>query len=187
MKHYLPFVILLLTQLAQAAEHEASHEGIPTKKILYQAINFILLIGGMIYFLREPLKKYFHEKRADYLTAATKAEAARKAAENERMEMQVRLTKLESTADESIAQARIEAAEMKKQLIAEAEILSERIRKEAEIAAKFESERAKNHLREELIKDSLEMAKSQLQSKVTADDHKRLQSEFLSNIQGVQR
>ncbi len=187
MKRYSPFLILILSQAALAAEHGTAHEGIPTRTVIYQLINFTLLIGGLIYFLREPVGKYFHDKRADYLNAASKAETARKAAEAERMEMQIRLTELESTADESVTKARIEAAEMKKQLLAEAEALSKRIREEAEISAKFESERAKNQLRENLIKESIELAKAQLGSKVTVEDHQRLQEEFISNIQGAQR
>jgi F-type H+-transporting ATPase subunit b len=188
MKRYSPILILFLSHIAFAAsEHGAAHGGIPTKTVIYQILNLTLLIGGMIYFLREPTRKYFQDRRAEFLNAAQKAEAARKAAEQERMEIQVRLSKLESTADESISRARTEAADMKKQLIAEAEALSKRIREEAEIAAKFEVERAKNQLRENLIKESLEVAKVQLSSKLTEDDHKRLQSEFISNIQGVQR
>ena len=103
------------------------------------------------------------------------------------MQIQTRLSKLESTADESISRARAEAADMKRQMVADAEALSKRLREEAASAAKLEVERAKNELRETLIHESLEAARTQLSSKVTAEDHKRLQSDFIQNIQAGQK
>jgi len=160
---------------------------IPVKLVTYQTINFVIMVAGLVYFLKDGVKKFFLEKKANYLNAAQKADAARKAAEDERMEIQAKLSKLESAADENLARARAEAMEMKKQLIAEADNMSRRIRDEAAHAAKFESERAKAQLREALIQESLEIARGQLSSKVTSDDHQRLQSEFLNNIQVVQK
>jgi F-type H+-transporting ATPase subunit b len=176
--------------LVSLAEEHAAHgeaHAIPTKLIAYQTLNVVLMIVALVYFLKEPVRKFFLDKRSLFLSAAQKAEAARKAAEDEHAQIKVRLTKLESTADESVVRARAEAADMKKQLIAEAEVLSKRIRQEAEEAARNEVEKAKNQLRESLIRESLEMAKSQLASKVTPEDHKRLQTEFISNIQAVQK
>ena len=192
MKYFLSVIFTLSSLAAWAQEHgghgeEGGHDGIPTKIIIYQTINVVLLIIGMIYFLREPLKKYFQERRSLFLSEAKKAEAARKAAEQERMDIQVRLSKLESTADESIERARAEAADMKKQLIAEAEALSKRIREEAQEAARLEAEKAKNQIREALIKESLETARTQLTARVTPEDHQRLQSHFINNIQAVQK
>jgi F-type H+-transporting ATPase subunit b len=191
MKYFIPALTFLYSLAALAQEHGAAHGAesheIQTKLITYQTINVIILVGGLIYFLRQPLRDYFKEKRASFLSAAKKAEAARKAAEDQRHQIQVRLNKLESTADESIARARAEAADMKKQLVAEAEAISKRIREEAQEAARLEVEKAKRNLRETLIKESLEVARNQLGTKVTAEDHKRLQSDFLSHIQAVQK
>lgn len=190
MKYLLTSLIMTVSLAALAAEEHGAHGealAIPVKLVTYQTINVVIMVIGLYYFLREPVRKYFADKRATYLSAAQKAESARKAAENERMQIEVRLSKLESTADESVARARAEAADMKKQLVAEAEALSKRIRDEAQESARIEIEKAKTHLREALIKESLEIAKAQVSSKLTADDHKRLQSDFISHIQAVQK
>ena len=76
---------------------------------------------------------------------------------------------------------------MKKQLIAEAEALSKRIRLEAEQAALLEVEKAKVQLLEALIKDAIAATKEQLSSKVSAEDQSRLQTEFISHLQAVQK
>lgn len=189
MKYYSLIMISLFAAAASASEAAAHGEvpQIPYKLVTYQTINVGLMVAALIYFLREPVRNYFSQKKSDFLSAAQKAETARKAAEAERAQIQVRLSKLESTAEETIARARAEAADMKKQLIAEAEALSKRIRDEAEITARLEVEKAKNHLKETLIKESLEAARNQLASKVTAEDHQRLQSNFITNIQAVQK
>ena len=76
---------------------------------------------------------------------------------------------------------------MKAQLMVDAEALSKRIREEAALTAKLEIEKAKNHLRDQIIKESFAVAQAQLSSLVSKEDHARLQGEFLHNIQVVQR
>ena len=174
---------LLMTSVALGA----GGDGVPTKMITYQAINVFLMIAGLIYFLRGPIRTHFLQRRSTFLSAAQKAEAVRAAAEQEQQGIQVRLSKLESTADESVARARAEAADMKKQLISEAESISKRIRSEAELAAHLEVEKAKNQLREMLINESLKVARGEINQKVTAADHQRLQSDFINHIQVVQK
>lgn len=184
------FALILLTSVVALAASPGGHggaHGIPAKLVTYQTLNVLLLVGGLIYFLRTPLRKYFKEKRADFLSAAQKAETARKQAEEQRAQIQSRLSKLETTADESIQRAKAEAADMKKALVAEAEVLSKRIREEAQEAARLEVQKAKNELRMAIIQDSLGIARTQLATKVTAEDHKRLQSDFLSHIQEAQK
>ncbi len=193
MKYLISTFFVLAAQAALAASeggHGEAHgdaHAIPTKLIIYQTINVVAMLVGLVIVLKKPLQTYFQEKREGFLSAAKKAEAARKAAEQERMDIQTRLSKLESTADESISRARAEAADMKKQLIADAEATAKRIRDEAASAAKLEVERAKSELREMLIKESLEASRQQLSSKISADDHKRLQTDFIQNIQAVQK
>lgn len=187
MKYIFTLTLILLAGVAQAASGGAGHGEIPTKLIGYQTFNVVVMFAALIYFLHGPIRSYFTDKRTAFLSAAQKAEAARKAAEDERMQIQVRLTKLESTADESIARARAEAADMKKQMIAEAEALSKRIRDEAQEAARLEVEKARIQIREALIKESLQSARAQLSEKVTSEDHQRLQANFINKIQAVQK
>lgn len=184
------FAFVIFSSLAAMAAGGGGHgdaHAIPTRTIVYQTINVVLLVAGLIYFLRAPLKEYFSGKRALFLSAAQRAEAARKEAEEQRQQIQTKLSRLETTAEESVQRARAEAADMKRQLVAEAEALSKRIRDEAQEAARLEVLKAKSQIRETLMKEALDVARTQLQTRVTAEDHKRLQSDFLSHIQAVQK
>lgn len=178
--------ILCVSQLALAAGSAGHGDGeIPWQLIGYQAVNVGIIFVALAYFLRSKVRVFFADKKATYIAAAEKSLSARRSAEQEKEQLQVRLSKLQSTAEESVQRARAEAADMRNAMIAEARALSEKIRKEAEAAARLEVEKAKNQLRSKLIHESLTLARSQIGQKVSADDHKRLQDNFISNIQAV--
>ncbi|GIL17174.1 MAG: hypothetical protein BroJett040_09250 [Oligoflexia bacterium] len=183
--------LLLLAALAQASDaaHGGGHglDAHAIKTIIYQIINVSIMIGGLFYIMKKPVKDFFKGRREAYLHAAGRAQAARAKAEEEHLDIKVKLTKLESTADESISRAKAEAADLRSSIMAEAEELSKRIRKEAEAAAQLEIEKAKTHLREDMIREAAKLAAHNMQSSVTSEDHKRLQSEFINNIQAVQQ
>lgn len=183
-------IVILITLLlsALAFANEAEHaEGIPVKLVTYQAINVGIIVIGLIYFLRGPLREHFKQRRAAFLSAANKAEEALLAAEKEKSHIQLKLTDLESNTKESLSKARVEAEDMRASLIKEAELISKRIREEAESAAKLEIQKAKNQLRNELINESIRLARTQLSGKVSSEDHERLQNNFVEQIQVVQK
>lgn len=155
--------------------------------LFWQAVNVTVMFAGLIYLLRKPVRDFFSNKKSSFVAAAEKANEIRKQAEQEQSDIRVRLTKLESTADESISRARAEAADMKKQMILEAETMTKKIKEEAEAAARLEIEKAKNKLRNQMIADAIEQAKNNIETKVSSEDHKRLQGDFINNIQAVQQ
>lgn len=155
-------------------------------KIMFQAINVGIILAGILYFGTKPIKKVFLQRRADYLKAAEKSLELKKRAEEEKKNIQAQLTKLESTADESISRARAEAADLKANLINEAKQLSERLRKEAESTAIVEVAKAKALLRTQTIEEAATLAEKQVASAVSNEDHLRLNKEFIKNIETVQ-
>jgi F-type H+-transporting ATPase subunit b len=185
LKHISFFAILLSAAVADAAGggHGA---GVPWTTVSFQALNVGIIVIGLFVLLRKVVQSFFAEKHTSYLAAAEKADNLRKAAEQDRLDLETRLTKLESTSEESIARARAEAADMRKQLVADAEAASKRIKEDAKATAELEIFKAKNLLRDYLIRQSLESARGQLQ-KVSPEDHQRLQAEFVNNVQGAQK
>lgn len=189
MKKLVLALTILLPLMAFAAEHGESHEAVldehAIKTIIYQCINIAILVGGLIYFLKDTVRAFFKEKREVYLAAAEKAQAARRQAEEEHMHIKVQLTKLESTAEETISRARAEAADMRNQMVAEAQAMSKRIREDAEMASRLEVEKARASLRAEMIKEAGRQAEQAIKKEVSSDDHRRLQTDFIQNIEAV--
>lgn len=154
--------------------------------VMYQAINVFAIIVGLVYFLRLPIKTFFAAQKATYIEAASKTQAARTAAENELKNIRAELSRIETTAAESVARARAESADLRRQLVADAEVAAARIRTEAETSARLEADRAVAKLRAELVNDAVAAARQQIIGGVTIEDHQRLNKEFIRNIEAAQ-
>lgn len=188
MKKIVLFALLLAPTMALAAGggHGSEHGsgGIPSM-VTYQAINFVLYVALLFFLLRKPVKSFFKGREDSFKQALIKAEAARAEAEKKRQEIQERLSKLESTADQSIAQARAEADSLKARIIQEAQEISTHLKEEARRTADLEIERAKVELRSELLNQAVALSQKMLVDKIADNDQKRLQTEFVEKIQVV--
>jgi F-type H+-transporting ATPase subunit b len=178
--------LVLLTKTVEASSGGASegHHGVPTV-VYYQALNVSVIVVALYYFLKNPVREFFGQKKADFVKAAEKAADAVKKAQAEHEDIRIRLQKLESTSDESIARARAEAAELQNSLIQEAQNISKKIKEEAASAAKIEVEKAKRSLREQLINDSILAAKKNLETKLGSAEQDKLMQGFTREIQEV--
>jgi len=188
MKKWFAFLLILGAGAAFAASGHGEHEAGPVevpRVVIYQLINVIILFGGLYYFVKDVVVKAFADRRAGYLAAAQKSQAAREEAEKQFVDIKHKLDQLENSQDESISRARAEANDMKQSLIKEAQEVAARIKNEAEQTAKIEIQKAQTHLREQLLKDSLEAAKAVLSKDIGSADHQKLQSEFVNKVQAV--
>jgi F-type H+-transporting ATPase subunit b len=186
MKTIILSISLLISTAALAAGGGSGDHHFPWDRFLYQTINVTILAAALIFFTRKGIKDHFKGRHASFVAAANKAQSVRLAAEQENQDIKARLTKLETTADESVIRARAEAAAMKQALIAEADAAAKRLAVEAASAAQLEIDKAKLKLREQLVQESLVSARAALE-KVSSDDHQRLQGQFIDNMQAVQR
>ncbi len=181
------FILIPGLAFAEGEHHGAAHmDEHAIKALVFQAINVGILIAAMVYFLKDTVREAFKNKRSSYLIAAERSQKARKQAEQEHLEMKTQLTKLESTTDESLSRARAEAADLKNQMLVDAQLMSKRIRDDAEAFARVEVEKARQNLRHEMIQQSTKLAEQQIREKVSGEDHQRLQSDFIQNIGAVQ-
>jgi F-type H+-transporting ATPase subunit b len=185
MKRFIPALIVLLPVLAFAAEHggEAAHEGGVPKVVLYQAINIIILIAGLVYYTKDATIQFFKDRRATYVTAAHKSAVAREEAEKQFRDIKHKIDQLDLTEADSLAKARAHAEEIKQQLLAEAKEVSTRIREEAQLTVQLETKKAQRELREQLLKDSMEAARAVLAKDIGGNDHQKLQGDFVKSIE----
>lgn len=173
---------LILGSFGNAAEEHHAEAGLPFVVIL-QFINFFLYVGLIVYFGRKPIADYFKTRQANFYVAVKRADALRAEAQAKRAETQARLAKLEATRDQSIQDARKEAAALRAQIVEEARGLSEKLKVEAERTAVVEIERATAVLRDDLLSQSIVMAQRILTDKMQDQDQKRLQDEFVQKIE----
>jgi F0F1-type ATP synthase, subunit b len=181
MKVLATIALLMMPALALAAGGHGE-EGIP-KTVIYQAINVIILVGGLIYFTKDSIVGFFSGRKSSYLEAAQKSAFAREQAEREFVDIKNKIANLDKTRAESISKAQDHAKDMQKQIMDEAAAVSKRIQDDAQLTAKLEIARAQRELREELLKSSVEAARVVLTKDISSNDQQKLQTEFVKNIE----
>lgn len=185
------FISLCLPFFALAEDaHNAGHGAgdhavhIPTESLFVQAFNVLLLLGILIYLLRKPAVEHFKNRAKEYNDLVQRAEAAKQQAERGHREIKERLDKLESGAEESLVQARREADELKVKMLAEAKVVSERLKTEAQRTVANEVEKAKAELRADLLQSALATSQEVLKSSLSAGEQAKLQNEFVQKMVG---
>lgn len=181
-------LIMYFSSAALASGGEHGVEGavtIPTQTVFYQALNLgILLIGG-IYYFRNSIKNIFIQRQAVFLESAKKSQQAREAAEKSFEEIKGKIHELSLTHETSLQNAHNHAKDVKKQIEDETRDMMKRIKEDAELAVRMEVTRAKAELREQLLKDAFSHTEKKLQTEVSGEDQKRLQSSFSKHLEGL--
>ncbi|KYG68962.1 ATP synthase subunit B [Bdellovibrio bacteriovorus] len=180
MKLLVSLFIITAPALALAAGG-GHHDGIPSA-VMYQAINVAILVAGLIYFTKDGIVSFFSGRKAAYLEAAQKSAFAREQAEKEFVDIKNKLANLDATREESLRKAQAHADDMKKQILDEANEVTKRIRQDAELTAKLEVQRAQNELRNQLLKDSMEAARTVLTKDIGSADQQKLQKDFINHV-----
>ncbi len=151
--------------------------------VLHQVVNFSLFFILMFLLLRKKVVAYFAERDASFKSAVGKAQAATAAAEAQRKELQQKLSELESSFASNIEEAQKMAWAQHRASIDEAHEASHRLKSDALATATYESQRAREELREEFLAKAVAGAKIVLTEKIKDPDQKRLQAESVEKIQ----
>jgi F-type H+-transporting ATPase subunit b len=170
------------SEVGHALNHES--QGVPMT-VGWQAINFILYIVLLVYFLKKPVVSFFTEREQKYRQALVHGERARKEAELKKREIQQRLNELEGSAEQALTDARQEADALMMQLQKDAQDTATRLREEAARTAIMSIEKAKSEIRAEILTQALDSSRKMLEEKIQEGDQKRLQTEFVVKIQEV--
>jgi F0F1-type ATP synthase membrane subunit b/b' len=85
---------LALLPLALGLGAEEAGHGRASLDFIGRVINFVVLFGGLFYFLRKPVKAYFDRRVRDAAASLGGAEEGRREAEGKFRQSQVRLTEL---------------------------------------------------------------------------------------------
>lgn len=180
---------LLAAAVAFAAEEGGGHPGggVPWGEVLKQAINFAILAGVLVYFLRKPLASFLKE-RSELLrksiddAAKTRSEAAQKLAAIEARTARLadEIAQMNAKMD---AEAAVEAQVLRDTATAEID----RIRTQAGFTGEQEVKKARQELQKEASLLSALAAEEMVRKTLSPEDQERLVRENLEKIEGVVR
>jgi len=175
--------------IAFAAEEGGAPQGggvhIPWGEIIKQAINFLILAGVLVYFLRKPFTSFLKE-RSDLLrksiddAAKARAEAAEKLAA-----IETRTAKLADEIAGMNEKMDVEAAAEARRLKETAAVEISRIRAQSEFTGEQEVKKAREELRREAALLSARAAEELVRKTLSPEDQERLVRENLEKIEGI--
>jgi F-type H+-transporting ATPase subunit b len=175
----LPVLMLLLS----ASPSAASEEGGGLMAFVWEAGNLLLLLGVLFYLGRKPVLNYLSERRQRIEDNLANSERLLREAEGRLAEWTQRAARLDDEIEELRQIARERAEQERSQILEDARVAAERIKRDAASGVDRELERAKQELRDEAADLSVELAGKLLQDHVTDGDRDRLVDEFVAEIE----
>lgn len=145
----------------------------------FTIFNFILFVLLLFFLLRKPVKRFFKDRAAEISGNIEKAEKEHASVKENLDDYEKRLANL----DKEIAGIKkdvLNQAEIgSNKLLEEADILKKRILDDAEKMKKHEIEKVNIRFKKEVFKLAKELAEKMIKENISEEDHKKLQKEFL--------
>lgn len=168
--------------LAKAAEGE--HAGLPWGEIVKQALNFGILVGILVYFLRKPISNFLKDRREILIKAMEEASKANAEAKEKLAKVEEKIDLLDKEVEDlnrnMEKEAEVEFERIKS--LTKEEI--ERIKEQATVAAEQVVKKAREELRKEAAELSIKSAEEIISKTITDEDQKRFIKENLGKIKG---
>lgn len=174
------FLILLIACIAKASSE--AHDGVPTKTIIFQILNLSVLIGIIVYFTKDSIKKIFAEKKNNYLQSAQKSKEARAEAEKQYNETRLKIEELEKNKKKTMEAAKVQGESILQQMSEDASAVTKRMKEEVELTIKLDVEKANLIIKKDIIAIAIASAKDQLSKDMNATDQQNLQKQFVEKI-----
>jgi F-type H+-transporting ATPase subunit b len=178
-------VVLAPATVLAAGGGEGGHHSLFTVSFLYSVINFVILVGFLIYVLRKPLRSFLSERREGVRRAIDEAKDAKLKAEQTLAEYRNRMVNLEGELNTLRAEIISTGERERDQLLAAAKTQAEKIIADAKLIGDQEVRRAKIELREEMVRLATQLAEKSLLSSVSAQDQQKQLNDFVSKLEAL--
>jgi len=180
----LVFLIFLTWSVAFAEEAAHGEEGGGfVKEWLWKIVNFGILAGILVYFMKKPLMSYLKSRTEAIQKSLNDAREAREIAEKALKDVEERLRLKDKEIEEIIAGARTSGEAESQALVREARKMSERILAQAKTNIDYEMKKAKDAIKEEAVELAMELAEQRLKEKLTPGEQKKLIEESITRLE----
>lgn len=186
MRRLLPLAFLAAASAAAAAEGAPGHgEGIPWGDVFKQAVNFAILVGALVYFLKKPISSFLKDRSEQLRKSIEDATRAREAAAGKLAAIESRVARLGDEIAEMNRKMEAEAGDEARRIRDAAQAEIERVRTQAQFAADQEVKKARMGLRKEAAELATRAAEEIVKKAITPEDQERLARENIEKIRGI--
>ncbi len=172
---------------AAAAEGAGGHAGIPWWEIFKQTVNFSILVGVLVYFLRKPVGSFLKERSELLKKSIDEAARARASAAEKLAAIEARMARLSEEVAEMNRKMDAEADEETLRIREAARVEVERLHAQVKFAADQEVKKARAELRREAAELSARAAEEIVSKTITPEDQERMVRENIDRIREIVR
>jgi F-type H+-transporting ATPase subunit b len=177
---------LAVSALAAASEEAAGHvAGIPWTDLLKQAVNFAILVGALVYFLKKPIASFLKDRSEQLRASIEGAARAREEAAAKLSDIERRISRLPEEIAGLNRKMEAEAGEEARRIREAAQVEIERVRTQAQVAAEQEVKKARQELRKEAAGLAVGAAEEIVKKAITPEDQERLARESIEKIREI--
>ncbi len=165
--------------LTGASEHGAFN----WRFVMEHAVNLIILLGVLVYFLKSPVKNFLIERRGTIGHEIDSAQKTIGEAKSKYDEYAKKLESIESEINNLKDTLRKQGEAERAELLRQADAASETIRREARETIALQTERARREIQNEVADLALGSAEALIRRNLGDSDKERFIQEFTKNIE----
>jgi F-type H+-transporting ATPase subunit b len=156
--------------------------GVDLPKLIFQVINFLLLLYLLNRFLFKSVLKLLDERQAKIKKGLEDAETAARDRELARAEREAAVDEARTEAQAMIARANKIAEDSRTEILAEAKAQAEKLTEKARAEIVAEKEKAMAEIRSQVADLALDAAAKLVESQMDAPTQRRLVQRFLAEV-----
>jgi F-type H+-transporting ATPase subunit b len=151
-------------------------------KVFVHAVNFVLFIGVLVYFLRRPLADFLANRRLAISSQLDESERLKTEAQTRFDELDARFAAFDQEISDMLARVKADCELERDKAIANANDGAEMLLAAAQRGVAKELEKARHGLRTETVELAMTLAEDVLRGSLSATDHGRLATDYFDRI-----
>ncbi len=177
--------ILTLMGVVVLLASPAFAEGSAKADLIWQWINFVLLLSILIFVARKPIRGLMAARRYTIQQNLEQSRTMLESAEAKFQEWTEKVERLDEIVLDMESAAAERAAKERSQILVQAEATANRIKADARTVIEQELLRARAELRTEAATLAIDLAAKLIESKISSADQERLIGEFISKLEAL--
>jgi F-type H+-transporting ATPase subunit b len=186
---YLRLFLLSILPIITTASlvYAAGGEGEGSSKEMFidfawRVANFVVLVGFLYWFLAKKIKEFFFERRQSIKATIDEKVAEKEETEKKFRGYSVKLDKATEEISNIFELIKSQGTVEKEKIIEDAKKAAEKMKEDAQTRMEQEFKAARNQLRAEAAKLSVEMAEEILKKNITQEHHEYMVKDYLDKV-----
>ena len=175
-------ILAMMTEAAAEGAHGAEAHGSPILDMVARLVNFAVLAGTLVYFLRSPIKSYLGDRGRQIRAALVKADEMRASAAAQAAAIEQKMAalpgELEALRRQGAEEVAAEEARIRQAADAERARLLDQAHREIDAQLKLAERQLVAHTADLAVA----VAAARVKSTITADDQARLVDQYLGRL-----